>query len=135
MLRALNVTESVSYFTAAQLFDALLDNRCITCNDFGPLLFLPGRRCCYSCLFFEHQYNIMPDTAALRRYEVSKKEFQDRHPILRTVSDCNKLLSRARPKTTQVVSQDQVRSLFEQTTDFRHRPESIYSLIYDKSLW
>ncbi|KAF6231383.1 hypothetical protein HO173_010343 [Letharia columbiana] len=50
-LRALISTHTAQYFTANDVFDALLAHECFLCGRFGAFLYLlECRRCCWDCL-------------------------------------------------------------------------------------
>lgn len=50
-LIALSRTNLITFHSAASIHTALLSDKCVSCQEYGPFLFLPTcERCCYQCL-------------------------------------------------------------------------------------
>ncbi|KAF4629188.1 hypothetical protein G7Y89_g8962 [Cudoniella acicularis] len=87
VLRALNATRAITYFTSSQLCGSLRDNRCVSCGDFGPFIFLAtAERCCYHCLYTEPRFNVETLTEARKKHALKEKPFKAKYPILHVVS-------------------------------------------------
>ena len=68
-LRALADTNLLSYFSATQVHTILQSDRCSTCNDYGPYLFLlTCRRCCILCLEDKPQLRVIPVSRAQQQF-------------------------------------------------------------------
>lgn len=71
-LAALAKTRLIHHFPAATVHGALLSADCISCNNFGPFLFLPTcERCCYHCLCRVQGFWVIPISMAKKCFGLS----------------------------------------------------------------
>ena len=86
VIHALTLTRTAPFFSADHLSMLLFDERCRTCDDFGPYMFLPlAWRCCYFCLYTDPRYRIISLSAATCEFGLQKWHIYGRYPILETI--------------------------------------------------
>ncbi|KAG0647412.1 hypothetical protein D0Z07_7213 [Hyphodiscus hymeniophilus] len=76
ILRAVLSLEIASYFTCAELHNALCSKKCENCGQFGPFLYLLRcERVCYECMTTIDDYLPLKPAHAMQKVAVKKKDF------------------------------------------------------------
>ena len=73
-LRALRESKLISEFSAVQLYNVLITDRCVGCGDYGPFLLLPTiERCCFNCLTDNLSMRVISMSAAASCFALSTR--------------------------------------------------------------
>ncbi|KAI0515409.1 F-box domain-containing protein [Xylaria bambusicola] len=73
-LAALSRTKLLHFHSASDLHNALRNERCATCPEYGVYLFLPTcERCCWQCLRSKPTRRVVSPTAATKTFALSPK--------------------------------------------------------------
>lgn len=82
-LIALKRTDIIKFHTGATIHAALLSDECVSCQQFGPFLFLPTcERCCYWCLKRERSLRVITPRTAGICFGVSRADLKEHIPLM-----------------------------------------------------
>ncbi|KAK2808631.1 hypothetical protein FQN50_004495 [Emmonsiellopsis sp. PD_5] len=77
MLGALARTRLIRFHSTSTLYQALLSEKCRSCGEFGPFIFLPTcERCCYECLHRNQSFWVIPTSMAEKCFKLTKHQLQ-----------------------------------------------------------
>ncbi|KAK2805004.1 hypothetical protein FQN51_001098 [Onygenales sp. PD_10] len=77
MLGALARTRLIRFHSTSTLYQALLSERCRSCGEFGPFIFLPTcERCCYECLHRNQSFWVIPTSMAEKCFKLTKHQLE-----------------------------------------------------------
>jgi hypothetical protein len=84
-LVALSQTQVIQWHTSSTLYDALRAEKCVSCGDYGPFLFLATcERCCYWCLHENQALWLVPLSKIKKLLGLKEREIKG-VPVLRSL--------------------------------------------------
>ncbi len=111
-LIAMNRTKLITAHSVAIIYAALLSEKCVSCQNYGPFLFLPTcERCCYECLDCDRALRVISMRTARNCFGISPKDLR-RIPHLSTIPGTYDVgLELTRRRSVKLVSWKQARQL------------------------
>ncbi|KAI3318197.1 F-box domain-containing protein [Xylariaceae sp. AK1471] len=103
-LAALSQTKLLHLHSASELHNALRNERCATCPEYGVYLFLPTcERCCWQCLQFNPTRRVVSPTAIAKTFALSPKMVQQL-PVMFSIPGTYGVACKSTQKSYRLVS-------------------------------
>ncbi|KAI0426163.1 F-box domain-containing protein [Xylaria sp. FL1042] len=103
-LAALSQTKLLHLHSASELHNALRNERCATCPEYGVYLFLPTcERCCWQCLRSNPTRRVVSPTAAAKTFALSPKMVQQL-PVMFSIPGTYGVACKSTQKSYRLVS-------------------------------
>ncbi|KAJ8126476.1 hypothetical protein O1611_g7163 [Lasiodiplodia mahajangana] len=114
-LAALSQTKLLHLHSVSQLHNALRNERCATCPEYGVYLFLPTcERCCWQCLRSKPTRRVVPRTAAAKTFALSPKMVQQL-PVMFSIPGTYGVACKSTQKSYRLVSVSAAKELVMST--------------------
>lgn len=85
ILKALGLTRLLCFHSVVTLRVALRCVQCVSCQEFGPYLFLPTcERCCYECLFQNQSLWVIPISQAGKYFGLGPRQLKTL-PVMKSI--------------------------------------------------
>ena len=111
-LIALSRTKLITFHSAASIYAVLHSENCLSCQNYGPFLFLPTcERCCYECLHRDRSLRVIPSQTARMCFGVSPKDLRRIPAMLSIPGTYSVGHGVTRRKSTKLVSLKQAKEL------------------------
>ncbi|KAI1359726.1 F-box domain-containing protein [Xylaria arbuscula] len=110
-LAAFSQTKLLHLHSASELHNALRNERCATCPEYGVYLFLPTcERCCWQCLRSNPTRRVVSPTAAAKIFALSPKMVQQL-PVMFSIPGTYGVACKSTQKSYRLVSINAVKEL------------------------